>query len=56
MPLNFCHTDIDSAAVASLLDGEIKFFTKGLIPMQNELGFFYLTAHVLQEFRNIKNP
>lgn len=24
MPLNFCHTDIDSAAVASLLDGEIK--------------------------------
>ena len=24
--------------------------------MQNELGFFYLSAHVLQEFWNIKNP
>lgn len=24
--------------------------------MQNELGLFYVTAHVLQEFRNIKNP
>lgn len=25
--------------------------------MQNELGFFfYLTAHVLQEFWNIRNP
>lgn len=24
--------------------------------MQNKLGFFYLTAHVLQEFWNIKNP